>query len=163
MLRLPLLIVGLLLIAQSSFAQTACPSGVAPGSPQCVADAGTSREEAPPRPTGEWIKTWGAIAGYAQRDEVWSTTGKFSEEDAWQEVLGKCNASGATDCKVDMTYFNPCVAMALPSAGVGNSSIYTGKDEKTAGARAMESCERRQGAVCKVTFTECTEPFFNRF
>ncbi|MBX8539761.1 DUF4189 domain-containing protein [Pseudomonas cichorii] len=83
---------------------------MAPGSLQCGPDAGTSREEAPPRPTGEWIKTWGAIAGYAQRDEVWSTTGKFSEEDARQEVLGKCNASGATDCTVDMTYFNQCVA-----------------------------------------------------
>lgn len=45
----------------SAFAQTACPNGVAPGSPQCGSDLGTSRAiPAAPQPTGEWIKTWGA-------------------------------------------------------------------------------------------------------
>lgn len=44
----------------AAIAQTACPNGVAPGSPQCGPDSGTSRANpAPPQPTGRWIKTWG--------------------------------------------------------------------------------------------------------
>lgn len=53
-----------LFLANNAYAQTACPNGVAPGSPQCGPDSGTSRGEIPlppPQPTGEWIKTWGAI------------------------------------------------------------------------------------------------------
>lgn len=60
------LVLFLFLAASASpvLSQTACPSGVAPGSPQCGPDSGTSRGDLsipPPRPTGEWLKTWGQL------------------------------------------------------------------------------------------------------
>lgn len=50
MLRSMLFSLLLVTASQSAIAQTACPAGVAPGSPQCGPDSGTSRAEpAPPR------------------------------------------------------------------------------------------------------------------
>lgn len=145
-------------------AQTACPSGVGPGSAQCGPDSGTSRGySAPPRPTGYWIKTWGAIAGSVRGNEGWSTAGQFSEREARENVLLKCTSSGATDCTVDMTYFNQCVAMAVAPTLRAKGSIFTGEDEQTASTRALESCEKRHGEPCKVTFTQCTDPVFNKY
>lgn len=59
-----------LFLANNAYAQTACPNGVAPGSPQCGPDSGTSRGEIPlppPQPTGEWIKTWGQLSTQEKR------------------------------------------------------------------------------------------------
>lgn len=66
MIRFRFLFLLNLFLSGVAFGQTACAVGVAPGSPQCGPDSGTSRgdiPDPPPRPTGEWLKTWGAIAG----------------------------------------------------------------------------------------------------
>lgn len=153
----------LLTLTQGSFAQTACPVGVAPGSPQCGQGAADDLPAPPPRPAGEWIKTWGAIAGSVQGDQGWSSNGKYSENDAKQDVLNRCNSSGATDCKVDLTYFNQCVAIAVPAKGGGKGSIFTGKDEEVASSRALDKCHSGYGSRCTVSFTDCTRPVFKKY
>ncbi|MBB5875798.1 DUF4189 domain-containing protein [Xanthomonas sp. 3498] len=147
-----------LVVSGSGFAQTRCPGGVQAGSAQCLPDEDSS----PARPTGEWIKTWGAIVMSDSGQEGWSSVGKFSKDDAVQDALEKCHAVGVTDCSVKMTYFNQCVAIANPSRGVG-SDITAAKDEKVAGQLASEACNKRTGSQCFVKFTECTVPFFKKY
>ncbi|MFC6838725.1 DUF4189 domain-containing protein [Xanthomonas theicola] len=140
------------------YAQTRCPVGVQAGGAQCLPD---DQERAPPRTTGEWIKTWGAIVGSVKGREGWSSNGKFTEEDARQDALKKCYSVGAEDCLVEMTYFNQCVAIADSISG--GSSIVTGKDESVASSRALADCKNKYSSQCSVKFTECTDPFFRKY
>ena len=139
------------------FAQTRCPVGTPTGSAGCLPDDAGS---APPRPTGEWIKTWGALAASNEARGSWSTSGKFSEEDARQDVLNRCHETGASDCGVIATYFNQCIA-AVGSSESG-ITIGKGRNEAVAADAALKEC-RRRGGDCAVKFSECTDAFFKKY
>jgi len=139
-------------------AQTRCPGGTQAGSAACLPDDPGS---APPRPTGEWIKTWGALVRSNQKVGAWSSKGAFSESDARQEALNKCAAVGASDCVVDATYFNQCVAVA--GSREPGININTGKDQATAGKRALDDCQQKSSSTCSVVFSECTAPVFRKY
>ncbi len=145
----------------SAFAQTACPGGVAPGSPQCGPDSGTSRaDSAPARPTGEWIKTWGAIAHSRTTGEAGSAVGKLSEGEAEQAALRQCAIEGTSDCKVSLTYYNQCAALV---ASDSQSFFQASVSERRSIKLAKESCEESNSGTCKVIYSECTEPIFWRY
>ncbi|WP_406645253.1 DUF4189 domain-containing protein [Pseudomonas quasicaspiana] len=145
----------------SAFAQTACPGGVAPGSPQCGPDSGTSRaDSAPARPTGEWIKTWGAIAHSRTMGEAGSAVGKLSEGEAEQAALRQCAIEGTSDCKVSLTYYNQCAALV---ASDSQSFFQASVSERRSIKLAKESCEESNSGTCKVIYSECTEPIFWRY
>ncbi|BFO56062.1 DUF4189 domain-containing protein [Acidovorax sacchari] len=149
-------------IAVSSLhAQTACPSGVAAGSARC-GPSGDSGDSALPRPTGHWVKTWGALVSSNQAGGAWSSKGKNSEADARQDALTRCQAQGASDCKVDATFFNQCIAVSGSSAQRGVFTN-TGKNKEVAGSRALKDCQDSGRANCAVVFTECTDPYFVRY
>ncbi|WP_082028738.1 DUF4189 domain-containing protein [Xanthomonas sacchari] len=139
--------------------QTRCPVGVQAGSSQCLPDDEVS---APPRPTGEWIKTWGALVSSNQGHGAWTSKGKFTEDEAVQDALSRCQNTGVRDCHLDSTYFNQCVAVAGSHSQVG-LSIGKAKDEPTAAKVAIADCEKRGGANCGVEFSDCTDPYFRRF
>ncbi|MCF5955679.1 DUF4189 domain-containing protein, partial [Xanthomonas perforans] len=95
-----------------AFAQTACPVGVAPGSPQCGPDSGTSRGDIPappPRPTGEWIKTWGAIA-IADNGDAGYTKGRLTSKEAEDAALQNCQKLAGMRCAIALTFHNQCAA-----------------------------------------------------
>ncbi|WP_029413382.1 DUF4189 domain-containing protein [Paracidovorax oryzae] len=140
-------------------AQTRCPSGVQAGGAQCLPD---DEAAAPPRPTGEWVKTWGAMVSSNAGRGAWTSSGKTTEEAARQDALGKCRATGVRDCVVDMAYFNQCAAVAGANGGKAGS-IDTGKDESVASQRAVESCEKKAGSKCSVLFVECSRPLFVKY
>ncbi|WP_425612374.1 DUF4189 domain-containing protein [Xanthomonas translucens] len=139
------------------FGQTRCPVGTQAGSAQCLPDD----DATPSRPTGEWIKTWGALVRSNQRGGAWSSQGAFSESDARQDALNKCSATGASDCVADATYFNQCIAVAASNEPGVN--INTGKDKATAGKRAVADCGKISSSQCVVVFSECTEPVFKKY
>lgn len=104
-----------------AFAQTACPAGVAPGSPQCgpsPAHHGIVTSEQPPAvryvPPGKWIKTWGSIALDALTGSVGTSNARLKRKDAVDEALESCAKSG-TKCETIITYVNQCVSLAWPS------------------------------------------------
>ena len=147
--------------ATSAFAQTACPVGVSPGSPQCGPDSGTSRGDIPPpRPTGEWIKTWGAIAISKSTGEVGTSAGKFSESDANGSAVRQCSTNGASDCKVQLTYRNQCSALAASQVDTFFQSSST---EQLAISLVTKVCEQSGGGACKVMYTECSKPYFKKY
>lgn len=147
------------LVALNVYAQTRCPVGVQAGNAQCLPD--DEEGTAPSRPTGEWIKTWGALVSSNEKVGAWSSNGKFTESDARQEALSACRSAGASDCNVDATYFNQCVAVVgSDERGV---TIGKGKNEKVASAVALDGCKKSSKSGCHVQFTECTDPFFRKF
>lgn len=154
----------LFLLAVSFFSmnvmgQTRCPTGVQAGGAQCLPD---DEGSAPAQPTGEWIKTWGALVSSNQGHGAWTSTGKTSEDAARQDALGKCRSTGVGDCVVDMAYFNQCVAVA-GSNGNSAGSIDTGKNESVASQRALDSCQKKAGFKCSVMYTDCTKPIFVKY
>ncbi|MCD5979792.1 DUF4189 domain-containing protein [Pseudomonas quasicaspiana] len=135
-----------LLASHSVFGQTACPAGVAPGSPQCGPDSGTSRGEPPaPRYTGEWIKTWGAIASADNSDEAWASTGMLSKALAEKDAVDQCNEAGFKVCVAHFTYRNQCVAVASSSSKPVKSSMNSGPDLNETKQASIESCTSRGG------------------
>ena len=161
MLRTTLFSLLMLTAFAPAFAQTACPGGVAPGSPQCGPDSGTSRaDSAPARPSGEWIKTWGAIAHSRTTGEAGSAVGKLSEGEAEQAALRQCAIEGTSDCKVSLTYYNQCAALV---ASDSQSFFQASVSERRSIKLAKESCEESNSGTCKVIYSECTEPIFWRY
>ncbi|MBB5735457.1 hypothetical protein FHT08_001199 [Xanthomonas campestris] len=147
-------------------AQTACPSGVASGSPQCGPDSGTSRGNtppAPPRPTGEWIKTWGAIVNAEDSSEAWASIGKFSKGDAEADAIDQCQVAGHRGCAVTFTYRNQCVALASPSSAQGRAGVAGAPSIALAESDAMDMCRKKGGLDCSVIYKDCTKPVFRNF
>ncbi|MBO9720080.1 DUF4189 domain-containing protein [Xanthomonas phaseoli] len=141
-------------------AQTACPVGVAPGSPQCGPDSGTSRgDNAPPRPTGKWTKTWGALAANSAGD-IGLSSGKISKEDAAAESVLRCEEYDAGKCVAKYFFYNQCISIARASSG--KSATVTGPKDK-APSLAIEECEQNSGSSCSILVTECSNPVFERF
>lgn len=146
-----------------AFAQTACPVGVAPGSPQCGPDSGTSRGDVstpPPRLTGEWIKTWGAIATSQSMGEAGTSANKISEDEARETALHECALGGASDCKVHLAYHNQCAALASSPT---ETFFQASPTEERAAKLAMSFCKQSNSGSCKVTYSECTKPIFRKY
>ena len=149
-----------------SYAQTACPAGVAPGSPQCGPDSGTSRGDVPlppPRPTGEWIKTWGAIVNAEDSSEAWASIGKLSKDAAEADAIDQCQVAGFHGCVVTFTYKNQCVALASPSSTQGRAGVAAAQNLVLAENDAMEVCREKGGSACSVIYKDCTKPIFRKF
>ncbi|QXG50027.1 DUF4189 domain-containing protein [Pseudomonas viridiflava] len=164
MLRSMLFSLLLVTASQSVIAQTACPAGVAPGSPQCGPDSGTSRAEpAPPRMTGEWIKTWGAIGNSKNTSQAWAAVGQMSKSDAEKDAIDQCQSAGFQECYVTFTYMNQCVAMATPVSGGSKSHISSAADIPLASRNALERCRDNAGVECSVIYSDCTEPVFRKY
>ncbi|MCC8535495.1 DUF4189 domain-containing protein [Xanthomonas codiaei] len=144
-------------------AQTACPVGVAPGSAQCGPDSGTSRGDIPvppPTPTGEWIKTWGAIAMSNSTGDVGTSVGKFSEKEARSSAINQCGIDGATDCKVQLVYRNQCSALASSKRDTFFQAA-SSKEEASDGVLAV--CERSNTGSCSVMYSGCSDPYFKKY
>ena len=146
-------------------AQTACPVGVAPGSPQCGPDSGTSRGDIsapPPQPTGEWIKTWGAVA-IADNGDAGYTKGRFTSEEAEQAAIKNCQKLADMQCTVAFTFHNQCAALASPSSGTGKGAITGGPSLSDVESRAKKNCKNNSGVDCKIAMSTCSDPIFKKF
>ncbi|WDM66248.1 DUF4189 domain-containing protein [Xanthomonas cucurbitae] len=153
-------------ISGSAHAQTACPVGVAPGSPQCGPDSGTSRGDLPPpppRPTGEWLKTWGAIVNADGTGRAWASTRMMSKDDAEKDALDQCASAGFNGCRVTFAYQNQCVAVSSSKSSPVKSAARSGPDLDIAKKDSVQLCSERGGGGCHVIYTDCTEPVFRKF
>ncbi|AZR22572.1 MULTISPECIES: DUF4189 domain-containing protein [Xanthomonas] len=156
-------IIVLVSLTAPAFAQTACPVGVAPGSPQCGPDSGTSRDNIPmppPRPTGEWIKTWGAIAGSDSTGEAGTAAGELSEDKAKDIAIRRCSVNGASDCKINLVYRNQCAALVSTQS----DSFYQGSATKERAIDlAIGNCKKSRSGECKVLYSGCSDPIFKKY
>ncbi|WP_295941968.1 DUF4189 domain-containing protein [uncultured Xanthomonas sp.] len=169
----------LMAAAHGAHAEGGCPPGQYPiggqGAAGCapIPQSQAAPQEAP-RPTGYWVKTWGAIAMGA--GDGWNslgvTTGKASKSEAEADALRRCSSDGVKDCRIGLTYQNQCAAVAEPQIGGrayldGLTNFVAAGSEKAAGDVAMERCEQDNRAVtgmqCKVIYTACSKAVFKRY
>ncbi|MCS3810061.1 DUF4189 domain-containing protein [Xanthomonas sp. 4461] len=161
-------------------AEQGCPAGQIPsqagGSMSSCGPipAGYYQQQKPAQPTGEWVKTWGAIA-MGSIDSITSygvTTGKRTKAEAETDALRRCASHGEKNCSVGLTYENQCAVIVEPqvdgkplSGGfvrfIGRKTIRAASDD------ALAICKKDNSKVtnanCKIVYTACSEPFFQDF
>ncbi|KAB7775448.1 DUF4189 domain-containing protein [Xanthomonas sp. LMG 12459] len=171
-----------LFLAGVAHAENGCPPGQLPAQANgaitsCTPiPSGYYQQQAPavPRPSGRWIKTWGAIA-MGSKDSTTSygvTTGKLSQAEAETDALKRCASHGETDCKIVFQYRNQCVAVAeaqingLPLTD-GHVRFISAASIQEASKHVVSDCKTVNknfaGAECKVVYTACTEQVFEKF
>ncbi|MGX0954764.1 hypothetical protein AB7M18_000892 [Pseudomonas viridiflava] len=155
----PITFISLMMLGMHVEAQTRCPMGAQAGSMQCLPDDPQYNQSAPPRPTGEWIKTWGAIAGSDATGESGAVVGKFSEGEAREAALRLCAEGEAKDCKVNLVFRNQCAAVVSSKT---DSFFQGAESEEIALDLAMKSCEKL-GSPCSVIYSACTDPVFKKY
>lgn len=159
---LSLILLTLSVFCVHAHAQTRCPMGAQAGSMQCLPDdpQGGGQNNSEPRWTGEWIKTWGAIATSRALGEAGTSANKLSEDEARAAAIYQCALGGATDCEVHLTYHNQCAAFATSSA---DTYFASAESEKRAIKLARNNCEKDSDSECKVMYSGCSKPIFHKY
>jgi len=171
-----------LCVAGSSLAEQGCPSGQIPAQAggnmaSCgPIPPGYYQQQAPAVtvPSGEWIKTWGAVSVGAidSTTSYGVTAGKLSKEDAEQDSLKRCASHGEDNCKVAFTYYNQCIAIAEPQINglplsSGSIRFVSAPTVSKASSESSKKCaefnKETSGVKCKVVYTACTEPIFRSY
>lgn len=125
--------------------------------------AGSTVQAAPARPMGEWLTRWGAVVESPSSNLVGTSASQTTEKLAVAVATRKCAAEGAQGCKPTLTYYNQCVAFAVPSSGKGQGSLDTAADEGTVSKNAIGNCKDFGGGKCHVVYSECSLPVFRSF
>ena len=164
----------LLLFMCSVAAQTACPIGVPAGSPQCgpsPASHGNHQQQTPQIrnvPDGKWLLTWGAIA-LADNGDTGVSVGRPTKEAARRASLDSCRSlEGRQDCRVLLVYENQCAVMAAPfDNGVevpGQKRLASAGTIDIASEIAIRNCRNARGSRdCKIVYSDCTKPVYQKF
>jgi len=161
-----------------AYAEGACPPGQYPiGGQGAIACAPIPQGNAPQqqaRPSGKWIKTWGAIA-VGSIDSTTSygvTTGKLSKSVAEEDAMMRCASHGETNCKVGLAYENQCAVIVEPHINgkpfptgfiriVGRATVY--EASKAALGICKEDNKATPEAKCEVVYDACSEPIFQKY
>ncbi|WP_084818923.1 DUF4189 domain-containing protein [Xanthomonas albilineans] len=163
------LAITMLLFSMNAYAEGGCPPGQLPAQSNgnmasCVPIPQDNPVQQPPRPTGKWLKTWGALAA-DDGDDFGISTGKMSKADAENDALINCERGIEKKCHVIQAYENQCVAVAEPQKR-GNviRSIESGPSVDEISNRAIINCEKKNpGSKCTIGYTDCTKQIFQRF
>ncbi|MEA9609030.1 DUF4189 domain-containing protein [Xanthomonas campestris pv. plantaginis] len=160
-----LLTLPILLIAGGARAQ-GCPVGQyqigGQGAVACAPIPQGNSIQQQPRPTGKWIKTWGAVAGDGV-DNLGVSIGKLEKNEAEQDALSKCESSSEKKCHIVSVYKNQCVSAADPSDG-GTMMVARGPSIEVASKDALSEClKKNSGSECKIIYSACTDPIFKKF
>lgn len=153
----------MLLMMPGAQAQTACPSGVTPGSAQCGpsptyhgvgnASTGTYQPPAPVVMQQKWADRWGAIVMDENQPILGTSSGEKNKRTAEKKALSECKSKGGTKCFVSLSYYNQCAVM-LASKG-GGAKAYSGPTIKNALDYGMKRCNA-EGKECSLYYTNCS-------
>ncbi|UKE52484.1 DUF4189 domain-containing protein [Xanthomonas translucens] len=166
----------LLTAAINANAEQGCPPGQLPAqSNGNMSSCGPippgyyQQQEAPaPRPSGKWLKTWGAIASDDDGGSIGVSKGKLKKVDAQNDALSQCKSVHGKECKVEFVYENQCTAIAEPYLDdkpiEGVISFTGGPTKDVAGSDALSSCKKNNAnASCRIMYTACSEPIFEPY
>ncbi|MFL8003125.1 DUF4189 domain-containing protein [Xanthomonas vasicola] len=168
MIKNPVAIFGSLVFFSGYAAAQGCPVGQyqigGQGAVACAPIPQESPMQQERRPSGKWLKTWGAIAGDGASN-LGVSTGKLSKEEAQQDSLMNCKESSQKECSVLFSYKNQCAAVTQPERiGKITLGVTAGASIEAASEHAMSICKKdNPGADCKIVYTACTDPVFKRF
>ncbi|MCD0256718.1 DUF4189 domain-containing protein [Xanthomonas melonis] len=175
-MRTPLLLAILTwLVPISAWAQ-GCPVGQyqigGQGAVACAPIPQGNEIQQEPRPSGKWIKTWGAIAN-DNNNNFGVSTGKIKKADAEKVALDKCRQTSQREanCRVVYAYENRCAVISEPAqtgspTQVGNilTSYSAGPSIEAASKAAISDCVKENSVnECKVIYQNCSEPIFKAY
>jgi Domain of unknown function (DUF4189) len=148
--------VALLLLSLSHMvAAQQCPPGYWPlGSDQAGWKdcAPMTPNQLPPDPGPQWETRWGAIA---TADGAFGTGNSLTtKRKAEKQAIAQCRENGGKGCKVRITYYNQCGALAW-----GETSGTTFRSPQIADAEqsALKECSAKT-TDCKIFFSGCSYP-----
>lgn len=175
LMRLALISLGYFAVS-SAHAEGACPPGMYPiggqGVQGCAPIPGSqgggggapSSTPMPPRPMGEWIKTWGALASPSEGKQGGASVSELTEGAARRKALENCERQGGGRCKVDFVYQNQCVsAVSSPELVSTGTKYVSAATEEEATQAALQDCKAAGGTQCKSIYSACTIPFFKKY
>jgi hypothetical protein len=156
----------------SASAEGNCPPGMYPiggqGVQGCAPIPGASSGGSatiptpPPRPLGEWVKTWGALAGSSSGSEGGAFVGEPSERAAKGTAISNCEKNGGR-CRIEFTYQNQCVAAVTSELASTGTQYASSGTVESAGEQAMRDCQAAGGAHCRIIYSECSAPVFRKY
>jgi hypothetical protein len=135
-----------------------CPPGQHPVAGQgwnyCAPVPGGTEEQAPPpQPSGfKWKSHWHSTAIDNGAGALGTSTGQVTAEDAQHGALLDCRSKGGSNCEIQITYVNGCVAMAV---GKKNRSGAPTKDEAI--KKAISVCGKGD-STCQLYYSSCDLP-----
>ncbi|WP_329768172.1 DUF4189 domain-containing protein [Stenotrophomonas muris] len=150
----------------AAFAEGRCPPGQYPiggqGAGGCAPiPAGGSGAESP-RPTGRWIKTWGAFAA-SPSGITGAASGWRKKADAGNAAVRSCSDAGGRDCRVKFTYKNQCATAAVSNTGNGGTFYSAAATKEEAAGLSLAQCRAGSKETCEIVMSNCTEPEFEKF
>lgn len=159
----------ILLFSMNANAEGGCPPGQLPAQSNgsmasCVPIPQDNPEPQKARPTGKWLKTWGAIAG-DDEDDFGVSTGKLSKTEAESDAMDKCKSTSKGKCSIITAYENQCIAVAEPNrTGHIIRPIASGPSIEETKNRAIATCQKdNPGSQCTIGYSDCTKQIFQRF
>lgn len=152
------LALGLCLIGSDAIAQ--CAPGVpSAGNPGCIPpNQPNSPYYQPPVEPGSapspppiWEDRWAAVAVDEATGTAGISTGKLNKGDANRSAIAECQTDGAQGCKILISYYSQCVALAqAKEAGIIFAVTSPQLDE--AKSSSLKKCGKES---CSVVYTNC--------
>lgn len=81
-------------------------------------------------PPQQWVQQWQALATDSQKGVLGAAVNEATAQYAEQSAMADCKAKGGTQCHVEISFGNGCVAMV-----VGNSRMNVKDAASSKGAR----------------------------
>lgn len=104
--------------------------------------------------TMKWADRWEALATDANTGTLGASSGMVSRSAAEKQALDDCRAKGGSDCKIQISNANGCMAMVL---GDNLFNVQDGNSESEAVEKSMKQCKSAD-KNCKVFYSNCSPP-----
>lgn len=139
-------------------------NGPLPGDPGYNGAVGQHEIPMPrPQPSGEWIKTWGAIAN-GSNGVGGTSVGMLTKSAAEGEAVARCVSGGGQDCRASFTYYNQCAVILSAISDPVTDMLQGAESIEVATKVGMPKCRSmNNGSECRVVYSACSEAIFNRF
>jgi Domain of unknown function (DUF4189) len=159
------LLLCVLMFSQACLANNGCPAGyyftgrMIQGQgisyPECAPEQQQpqAQPEQPAAPRGHWETRWGVIVTDSVKGKLAGVTNHPSKSSATKAAMAECyRRGGGKDCKVSLTYYNQCAAVAW-----GEEAYSTRGREmlEDANRSALEGCNQMTTS-CKVVYNACS-------
>ncbi len=137
-----------------------CATGVNTGGGNCVPPDAAGMPDYRPDdaasayPEPVWKDTWGAIVLDVAGVSKGVATNMDTKSQAVATAMNECQANGASHCKVELTYYSQCAAVAW---GDGVYGVAKNKTLDEAVGDAVHACSSR-GSGCVVAYKACSPP-----
>jgi hypothetical protein len=154
-----------LLLSGISHAEGNCPEGYYPiggsGAEGCAQVPGYNQQQGrqyqqqeQQEPSPQWANRWGAIATDSIKGILGVATHLASESEADDDSLADCRLKGGTQCKLQSSYINSCIAL-ITGDKIFNVSLNPDLDQAVQLGIAQCSADDTN---CHVYYSACSLP-----